>query len=134
MGQRPMALILGTGGSSKAVKTALEDINIKFISVSRSRKDKNHIGYENINSSILKDYLLIINCTPVGMFPNINTFPNIPYNLLTTKHYCYDLVYNPYETSFLKKSLENGAKIKNGLDMLYLQAEKSWSLWNSFSN
>ena len=124
------ALILGTGGASKAVEYVLKKLGIAFQYVSRTKNDK-AISYEELNESIIQHSKLIINTTPIGMYPNIDTAPDIPYNVLTEKHLLYDLVYNPEETLFLKKGKEKGAQTKNGLEMLYLQAERSWEIWNS---
>lgn len=124
------ALILGDGGASRAVAYVLKKLKIKFKFVSRRAKGK-QLDYEELNESIIKDHLLIINTTPVGTFPNINDRPTIPYQYLTDKHLLYDLVYNPEQTEFIKKGLEMGCKTKNGLEMLHLQAEKSWEIWNS---
>ncbi len=125
------ALILGTGGSSRAVSQALIDLNIDHNFVSRNKK-KNYLIYDDLlkKSNLFLDYNLIINSTPLGMYPKIDSFPEIPYELISEKHYLYDLVYNPEKTKFLKKGEEKGAKTKNGLEMLYLQAELSWNYWN----
>jgi len=125
------ALILGSGGSSKAVQAALEELGIDCYQVSRSKK-KGDYTYEQLSNrpSIIKRFELIVNTTPLGMHPNINNFPDIPYNQLTKKHFLFDLVYNPEETTFMKKGKEQGARVKNGLEMLHLQAERSWDIWN----
>jgi shikimate dehydrogenase len=123
------ALILGTGGASKGVAFALEELNIEFTFVSREIKN-NTIDYNRINATTFDNFQIIINCTPVGTSPNIALFPLIPYEYFTKKHIAYDLIYNPEETQFLKKAKENGAKTKNGLEMLLFQAEKAWSIWN----
>ena len=124
------ALILGTGGSSKSVSLALKELNIDHNFVSRSKR-KNIFSYNDLSDiSIFSNYKLIINTTPLGMYPKINLSPNIPYHLITKNYYLYDLVYNPEMTKFLEKGKIKGAKIKNGLEMLYLQAELSWSYWN----
>ena len=122
------ALILGTGGASKAIKYALEQLNISYKVVSRNNGDYN---YDGLNEEIIRKYQIIINCTPLGTFPIVNLCPNIPYNAITPKHLVYDLIYNPSETLFLKKAKEQGAIIKNGLEMLEIQAEKAWEIWNS---
>ncbi len=124
------ALILGTGGASKAVAYALESLGIEYTFVSRNKKD-NQYTYEELNQDIIETNLLIINCTPLGTFPNISVSPDIPYEFVTDKHILYDLIYNPTETTFLKKGKEKGAVICNGLQMLILQAEKSYEIWNS---
>lgn len=124
------ALILGTGGASKAVAYVLKKLNIEFKFVSRKPKKKKQISYAGIDEEILKEYTVIINCSPVGTSPNVNKSPNLPYQSISEKHLLYDLIYNPKETLFLKKGKENGAAIKNGLEMLKIQAEESWRIWN----
>jgi len=121
------ALILGTGGASKAVIYALEQMQIETLIVSRNGKT----SYQDLSEEIIQNHTIIINCTPVGTFPNIDSSPNIPYNFITDNHLAYDLIYNPAETLFLKKCKEKGAVIKNGLEMLEIQAEESWKIWNS---
>ncbi|MFY7670174.1 shikimate dehydrogenase family protein [Tenacibaculum sp. MEBiC06402] len=123
------ALILGTGGASKAVAFALKNMDIEVCFVSRKKEKNNTITYDELNGEIIKDYLLIINCTPLGTHPNIENCPDIPYDYLGVNHILYDLIYNPAKTLFLKKGEENGAVIKNGLEMLELQAEKAWRIW-----
>lgn len=123
------ALILGTGGASKAVKITLEDLNIAYISVSRQPAD-GQLSYEQLTEELLQNHHLIINTTPLGMLPQTDTFPRIPYQFTGANHYFYDLVYNPEETAFMKKGKEQGAQTINGLPMLYGQAEKSWQIWN----
>ena len=122
------ALVLGTGGASKAVTHILDLSKIKFRLVSRKI---NHLSYSDLNHAYVSESQLIINTTPLGMFPNLNDCPKIPYEFLTSKHLLYDLNYNPEETLFLKKGKEKGAQIKNGLEMLHLQAEEAWRIWNS---
>ena len=124
------ALILGDGGASKAVQQVLLDLNIEYKIVSR-RKTDHSILYENINQLHYQDHQLIINTTPLGMYPDVECFPPIDYEYLTPEHYCFDLVYNPENTLFMQKCDVHRAKTKNGLEMLYLQAEKSWEIWNS---
>jgi shikimate dehydrogenase len=123
------ALILGTGGASKGVAFALDQLGILYTFVSREAKE-NAIDYERINATTFDNYQIIINSTPVGTSPNTEAFPKIPYEFFTEKHIAYDLIYNPAETQFLKKAKEQGAQIKNGLDMLVFQAEKAWKVWN----
>ena len=123
------ALVLGTGGASKAVFIVLQDMNIAPQLVSRTGSAK-ALSYNDLRQKSLSDYLLIINTTPLGMTPKPESFPDIDYRQLTSDHYCYDLVYNPEETTFMKKAAAQGAKTKNGLEMLHLQAEKSWEIWN----
>lgn len=122
------ALILGTGGAAKAVAYVLDKLGIPFISVSRIQSEKT-ISYENITPAILQSHLIVINTTPLGMSPKLETFPNLPYDQLTEKHLLYDLVYNPEKTIFLEKGEEKGATIVNGLAMLHGQAERSWAIW-----
>lgn len=125
------ALILGTGGSAKAVQVALQKINIPYKLVSRD-KTKADFSYGDVDkkSKILKEFNLIINTTPLGMSPDTNACPPIGYELLGQKHYLYDLIYNPARTLFLQKGEMHGCIIKNGLEMLHVQAEKSWKIWN----
>ncbi|GAB4055577.1 shikimate dehydrogenase family protein [Spirosoma litoris] len=123
------ALVLGTGGASKAVTVALTDLEIPFSFVSRT-KTSDTLTYEEL-AGVLPDYSLVINGSPVGTYPRINEAPDIPYHLLTDKHLLYDLVYNPAETQFMKLGLERGASVHNGLRMLELQAEKAWEIWQS---
>lgn len=123
------ALILGTGGASKGVAFALDELGILYTFVSREAKE-NAIDYGRINATTFDNYHIIINSTPVGTSPNTEAFPLIPYEFFTEKHIAYDLIYNPAETQFLKKAKEQGAQIKNGLDMLIFQAEKAWKIWN----
>lgn len=122
------ALILGTGGASKAIAAMLRKLNIIYTFVSRSAKD-GQLSYLDINAQIMKEYTVIINCSPVGMSPNVDEAPMLPYEYFTDEHIAYDLVYNPLETKFLKLAKEHGATTKNGLEMLYLQAERAWSIW-----
>jgi len=124
-----VALILGTGGAAKAVKAALESLGIPYKTVSRTEGQADFV-YHDLNDKI-QNYNLIINTSPLGMYPKIDTCPEIPYDKLTKDHYLFDLVYNPEETLFMKKGREKGARTKNGLEMLYLQAEKAWSIWNN---
>jgi len=123
------ALLLGTGGSARAVKFVLRNHDIPYTSVSRLRHDT-RIQYEDITEATMRDHNIIINSTPVGMYPDVDAFPSIPYQYLTDQHLLFDLVYNPDETMFLKKGREKGATIKNGLDMLHLQSDKCWEIWN----
>ena len=125
----PNSLILGTGGAAKAIVYVLEKLNIPYLKVSRSA-DKGDLTYQQIDQKLLSKYHLIINTTPLGMSPKIDTFPPISYSSLGKDHFLYDLVYNPEITSFLEKGKAQGASIQNGLEMLYLQAEKSWKIWN----
>ena len=125
------ALILGTGGASNAIEKVLEDLEIDFKYVSRSKK-KNGYSYNELNENpeIVNQNRLIINCTPLGTFPDVDQKPNISYDAITSNHFLYDLVYNPPTTAFMSAGLQAGAKAKNGKEMLILQAEKSWEIWN----
>jgi shikimate dehydrogenase len=125
------ALVLGTGGSSKAVQEALQNLKIDYALVSRDSR-KGVITYSDLekDSSIITNSKLIINTTPLGMTPNTEAMPPIDYELLGSEHYTYDLIYNPARTLFLQKAEMRGATIKNGLEMLHVQADKSWAIWN----
>ena len=124
------ALILGTGGASKAVKYVLKKLKINYSTVSR-KEGKSEFIYEDLNDLIINRFKMIINCSPVGTFPNINKCPNIPYKYLTKEHILYDLVYNPIESLFLRSGRELGCKTKNGLEMLEIQANEAWKIWNN---
>lgn len=124
------ALILGTGGASKAVAFTFEKNNISYLFVSRNPENSNQISYEDVSEIIIKEHSIIVNCTPLGTSPNIEKCPNIPYQFITENHLLYDLIYNPEITTFLSKGKEKGASIKNGYEMLVLQAEESWRIWN----
>jgi shikimate dehydrogenase len=123
------ALILGTGGASKAIAYALNHLNIDYTFVSRN-PNFNELSYSNLDEDIIQAYKLIINCTPLGTHPNIHNYPNIPYKYITKNHVLYDLIYNPDQTTFMSKGEEKGATVSNGLQMLILQAEKAWEIWN----
>jgi shikimate dehydrogenase len=125
------ALILGTGGSSKAVAYVLEELGIHFIYVSRNPKEKNQLSYMDLCGPVLYNFQIIINTSPVGMYPNDQNYPDIPYDFITKDHILFDLIYNPEETLFLKNGKEKGAQIINGLEMLHLQADRSWEIWNA---
>ncbi len=142
------ALILGTGGAAAAVQWVLQELNIQFQLVSRkgnaidgntleentlekNAEMKSSISYEQLNKSLVESHTLIINTSPLGMFPNVNEAPPIAYEGITAKHHLYDLVYNPTETLFMQKGLEKGATVQNGLAMLHIQAEESWAIWNA---
>jgi shikimate dehydrogenase len=126
------ALLLGTGGASKAVQYVLKQLKIDFIVVTRnSTNAPGFINYATINEAMMNEYSIIINCTPVGMWPNENKCPDIPYEHITSSHYLYDLVYKPEETLFLQKGKQKGAIVQNGYEMLLIQAEESWRIWNS---
>ena len=123
------ALILGTGGASKAVYHGLKKLGLEAKFVSR----KPHEGmftYENLTPEVMNEYKVIVNCTPVGMYPRANEYPNIPYECITPQHLLYDLLYNPDTTLFMKKGADKGAVTKNGLEMLLLQAFAAWDIWN----
>lgn len=124
------ALILGTGGASKAVRAALEDIGVPYQYVSR-KSSKLTLAYEEVTPDIITEHSIIINTTPLGMSPNIDKAPDLPYEAITSNHFLFDLVYNPLETKFMRLGAKRGAKVKNGLEMLELQAEKAWEIWNN---
>lgn len=124
------ALILGTGGASKAVAYAFKKRNIRYQFVSRTPKNENEISYDSLDASSIENIGVIVNCSPLGTHPNVHLFPAIPYSFLTEKHLLFDLIYNPSETAFLKKGKAQGATVANGMKMLELQAEKSWEIWN----
>jgi shikimate dehydrogenase len=124
------ALVLGTGGASAAVVFVLKKLGIEFQYVSRTASETS-IGYDGVNAAMLADHHLLINTTPLGMYPNVDDCPAIPYQFLTPQHHLYDLVYNPAETKFLEKGRLQGATVQNGYEMLILQAEESWRIWNS---
>ena len=123
------ALVLGTGGASKAVVVALTDLNIPHRSVSRNPASDT-MTYDDLNG-LISDYQLVINCSPVGTYPRIDEVPSLPYAQLTDRHLLYDLVYNPAVTRFMQLGQERGAAVMNGLRMLELQAEKSWEIWQA---
>ena len=132
------ALVLGTGGAAAAVQWVLQKLNIQFQIVSRkanaieaNTEMKSIISYDQLNKSLVEAHTLIINTSPVGMYPNTNEAPPIAYEGITTQHHLYDLVYNPTETLFMQKGLEKGATVQNGLAMLHIQAEESWAIWNA---
>lgn len=130
--QHQKALVLGTGGAAKAVQYALDLLGIDFTIVSRTKKE-GILFYDELNKAILQEHLLIINTSPVGMFPKVDEAPQIPYEFITPQHYLFDLVYNPAKTLFLQKGEERGALVANGYEMLVLQAEESWRIWNTES-
>lgn len=123
------ALILGTGGASKAIAYVFKKLGIEYMFVSRKPKKKKHLSYQSLTEKILDEYSILVNCSPVGTFPKVDRCPEIPYQYITDKHLLYDLIYNPEETLFLQKGKERGALIKNGYEMLELQAEASWKIW-----
>ncbi|HDR51626.1 MAG TPA: shikimate dehydrogenase [Mariniphaga anaerophila] len=125
------ALILGTGGASKAIKYVLKKLKIDFISASIEELQENEVKYQDIDKKMMAERLLIINATPLGTFPNVDTFPPIPYPYVTGRHLLFDLVYNPETTRFMEMGKEKGAVVKNGYDMLLQQALKSYEIWNT---
>ena len=126
------ALILGTGGASKAIKHILNKLNIEYVSASiEEQLFEKEIRYNQIDEQLLKEHLIIIQATPLGTFPNVDACTDIPYQYISADHVCFDLVYNPEETLFLKKAKAQGAKTKNGLEMLHLQAIRAWEIWNA---
>lgn len=122
------ALVLGTGGASKAVIHGLQSLHIEPQYVSR-KKAAGCLTYEDLTPALMAEYTVIVNCAPCGMYPKVDTCPAIPYDRLTPDHLLYDLVYNPEETLFMKRGKAYGATVKNGLEMLHLQAEASWQFW-----
>lgn len=124
------ALILGTGGASRAIRVGLTRLGIEWTYVSRTPRE-GMLTYSDLTAEVMQQYMVIVNCSPVGMFPKTGEAPNIPYELLTPKHLLYDLVYNPEETLFMQKGRAQDAIVKNGLEMLHLQAIASWEFWHS---
>ncbi len=124
------ALILGTGGASKAVAFVFEDLDIAHTFVSRN-PGPNQLSYDDLNQSIIEEHTILVNCTPLGTSPNITAKPSLPYQFINDKHLLFDLIYNPEKTAFLKDGEARGATILNGHKMLAIQAEKSWEIWNS---
>lgn len=124
------ALILGTGGASKAIHYGLkEKLGMDTLFVSRTARE-GVITYNDVTPEVLKEYTVIVNCSPVGMYPHVDECPTLPYEAMTERHLLYDLIYNPEETLFMKKGAEHGATVKNGLEMLHLQALAAWEIWN----
>ncbi|TCZ74523.1 shikimate dehydrogenase family protein [Flaviaesturariibacter aridisoli] len=128
-GRLPKALVLGTGGAAAAVRYALSQMGIECRSVSRSGTSE-IFSYDDLNADRLGEFHLIVNTTPLGTWPDVESLPPIPYEALTAQHLLFDLVYNPEVTAFLRKGQERGAQIRNGYDMLVFQAEASWKIWN----
>jgi shikimate dehydrogenase len=124
------ALILGTGGASKAIAYSLQKLNIAYSYVSRKHASDVQFTYETLDKHNISEHQIIINCTPLGTHPNLNECPDIPYEGISNNHLLFDLIYNPEETKFLSIGKEKGAQISNGLKMLELQAEKAWEIWN----
>lgn len=129
-GHHRRALVFGTGGAAKAVEWVLRRLGIDFLSVSRAA-GPGAIGYADVDAALLDTHELIVNTTPLGMYPNVSVCPPLPYEALTPRHYLFDLVYNPARTLFLEKGEARGAVVENGYEMLVLQAEESWRIWNS---
>lgn len=125
------ALILGTGGASKAVVKALDNLKIETILVSRNPEEKGEISYNDLDQDVMESYKIIVNTTPIGTYPNVEGCPAIPFEWVSAKHLLFDLVYNPETTEFLKQGQMQGAAIKNGLEMLHLQALAAWEIWNT---
>ena len=123
------ALILGTGGASKAINYGLKSLGLETLFVSRYERP-NTIQYQSITPEMVHEYQVIVNCTPVGMYPHADECPELPYDAMDSHNLLYDLIYNPDETLFMKKGIEHGATVKNGLEMLLLQAFASWEFWN----
>ena len=123
------ALILGTGGASKAVAFVLEELGIEYKYVSRNPQI-GEFSYSDISKMVMQDFLIVVNCTPIGTFPDSDVFPDLNYDYFSNKHIAFDLVYNPTETKFLQLAKAKGAVTKNGYEMLVFQAEKAWSIWN----
>jgi len=124
------ALVLGTGGASKAVVFVLEKLSIDFLKVSRKKEESSSIiSYHEINEAMMKEFQIVINTTPVGTSPNVDECPELPYQFITNHHYFFDLVYNPPKTLFLSRAEKHGASIENGDKMLAIQAEESWKIW-----
>ena len=136
--QHTHALILGTGGAAAAVEWVMQNLQIKYQFVSRNAhhnkeqvNQSNFIGYNQLTDSIIEKHTLIVNTSPLGMYPNVNETPAIPYEAISSQHHLFDLIYNPSETLFLSKGKAQGATIQNGLEMLHIQAEESWKIWNA---
>ena len=123
------ALILGTGGAAKAVDYGLKSLGLETQMVSRSRKT-GAITYDDVKAETIEEYNVLVNCTPLGLYPNVDLCPTLPYNAMNSRTLLYDLLYNPDETLFMRKGREQGATVKNGLEMLLLQAFASWEFWN----
>lgn len=127
--QHQKALLLGTGGAAKAVQFVLKQLGIEVLVVSRNPR-QGQISYAELSMEIIQEYLIIVNCTPLGTYPKIEECPDIPYDLIGSEHLLYDLIYNPSQTRFLQLGRARGARVKNGLEMLEKQAEAAWEIWN----
>ena len=123
------ALVLGTGGAAKAVYHGLENLGIESTYVSRTKRSNDVLTYQELTPEVMAEHTVIVNCTPVGMYPKVDECPEIPYDRLTSDHLLYDLLYNPNETLFMKKGRMHGSMVKNGLEMLLLQAFAAWGIW-----
>ena len=130
-GKEQGALILGTGVASKAVAHVLKKLGVSFLFVSRRKTSEHMISYKEVSKEIIREHDMIINCSPLGTFPDVNAKPDLPYEFLTDRHLLYDLIYNPERTAFLKMGENAGAIISNGQSMLKHQADRSWDIWNS---
>ena len=129
--QHTKALILGTGGSAAAVRYVLDKLDIVYLSASRNGIKNHTIAYDAITPDVMSAHKLIVNTTPLGMYPNAGDCPALPYGCITSQHYLFDLIYNPGETLFLQQGRERGATVKNGEEMLLIQAEESWKIWRT---
>lgn len=125
------AIILGTGGAAKAAAWVFRKLKMDYFFVSRHSSASGHVGYSNLSRELMKQNTVIVNATPLGMEPDVQSHPPIPYEFLDSRHLLFDMIYNPEQTTFLQKGSQKGARIKNGLEMLHLQAEKAWEIWNS---
>ncbi len=123
------AMILGTGGAANAAAWVFKKLQMDVVFVSRNPAGKQHISYEDVNQTLLQKFTVVVNATPLGMFPETGSFPPLPYQYINSRHLLYDMVYNPPETRFLAMGRRQKATIKNGLEMLQLQAEKAWEIW-----
>lgn len=128
--QHERALIIGTGGASKAVEFVLKEIGISCSFLTRKKTASNQFAYKEVNDHMIRAFKLIVNATPLGMYPNVNACAEIPYHFITPSHLLFDLIYNPAETEFLKRGKAQGAATVNGLSMLHQQAEEAWRIWN----
>lgn len=126
---RSRALVLGTGGASKAIAYALRQLGVEVQFVSR-RKTASTLTYEELTKAMMHSHKIVVNTTPLGMYPHVDECPDIPYRFITSEHLCYDLIYNPDETKFMRQCRQHGATVKNGLEMLLLQAFQSYEIWN----
>ncbi|HWB25470.1 MAG TPA: shikimate dehydrogenase [Chitinophagaceae bacterium] len=128
------ALILGTGGAASAVEFVLDKLGLPYLFVSRTANpEKNILGYDEVTADVIKDYPVIINCTPLGTYPKTDAAPPIPYEAVSSSHYLFDLVYNPPVTKFLQYGKDAGAATQNGYNMLVIQAEENWKIWNGYN-